>query len=88
MRYLLLGNVGQQMDLDVQREDLRRLQEQATVRRRKFERADHQLAELREEHDQLKFAVAGLLRSLLAKDVLSRDEVGRIIQLVEESAEA
>jgi hypothetical protein len=88
MRFLFLGDIGQQMDLDVQAEQLRQLREQSATRRRAFEKTDHQLDELREEHEQLKFAVAGLVRSLLAKNVLSRDEVGRIVHLVEPVGEA
>jgi hypothetical protein len=88
MRFLFLGDIGQQMDLDVQAEELRRLREQGAIRRRAFERTDHQLDELREEHEQLKFAVAGLVRRLVAKDVLSRDEVSHIIGSVEPAGEA
>ena len=83
MRFLFLGDIGQQMDLDVQREQLRQLREQAAVRRRAFEQVDHQLDVLREEHDQLKLAVAGLVRHLVARDVISRDEVAQIIHLTE-----
>jgi hypothetical protein len=88
MRFLFLGDIGQQMDLDVQARQLRQLREQAATRRRAFERTDHELDELREEHDQLRLAVAGLVRNLVAKGVLSRDEVGKIIHLVEPVAEA
>ena len=80
MRFLFLGDVGQQMDLDTQAEQLRQLREQAAVRRRGLETRDHQLDELQAEHDQLKFAVAGLVRSLVARNVLSREEVAQIIQ--------
>ena len=87
MRFLFLGDVGQQMDLDLHAEQLRQLREQAATRRRSFERTDHQLDELREEHEQLKLAFAALVQSLRAKEVLSKDEVGRIIDLVEPSGE-
>ncbi len=80
MRFLFLGDVGQQMDLDTQAEQLRQLREQAAVRRRGLETRDHQLDELQAEHDQLKFAVAGLVRCLVARNVLTRDEVAQIIQ--------
>ncbi len=80
MRFLFLGDVGQQMDLDTQAEQLRQLREQAAVRRRGLETRDHQLDELQAEHDQLKFAVAGLVRSLVARNVLSREEVAQIIE--------
>jgi hypothetical protein len=87
-RFLFMGDVGQQMDLDVQAAELRQLREQAAVRRRAFERTDHQLEELREEHEHLKFAVAGLVRGLVAKGVLTRDDVGKLIHVVEPAGEA
>ena len=88
MRMFLLGNIGQQLDLDAQAAELQRLREQATTHRRAFERSDHQLDELRDEHEQLKAGVATLVRSLLAKNLISREEVRQITDLADPSADA
>jgi len=87
VRLLFLGDVGQQMDLDVQAEELRRLREQAAVRRRAFERTDHQLDALRQEHEELKLALAGLVRLLANKAVISDDDVRALVGLVEPASE-
>jgi len=58
------------------------------LHRRAFERADHQLDELRDEHEQLKAGVATLVRSLLAKNLISREEVRQITDLADPSADA
>lgn len=84
-RLLLLGNVGQQMDLDVHDVELGRLRQQAAARRRAFERVDHQVDELRQENEQLRLALAGLVRLLVSRNVLTNGDVAQIVGLVESS---
>jgi hypothetical protein len=82
-RLLFLGEGSLQMDIEVQAEELRRLREQARVRKRDFDRADHELDVLKEENDQLKTALGAVVRLLVSKNILSNDEVTRIVGLVE-----
>jgi hypothetical protein len=87
-RLLLLGNVGQQMDLDVHDVELGRLKEQAVARRRAFERIDHQVDAVRQENEQLRLALARVVRLLVTKNVLNDDDVAQIVGLVESSGDA
>ena len=87
-RLLFLGDIGQQMDLDVHEEGLRRLSEQAATRRRAFERTDHQVDALRLENEQLRLALAGVVRLLVSKNVLTTSDVSQVVALVESSGDA
>ena len=82
-RFLFLGDIGQQLDLDVHKAELERLREQSTHQRRAFERADHQLDALQQENNELKVSLAAVVRILAAKGILTDRDVRSVVALTE-----
>ena len=70
-RYLLLGTVGQQFDLEEQRSGLDQLRRQGRIQRVKSQTSARQLEELQDECDQLKLYVAALMRLLTADPIIA-----------------
>jgi hypothetical protein len=76
-RMLLLGDLGQQLDIH----DMRRnLDDQRSVDMSQ----DEQIRALREGNQQLKLAVTALSRLLVSKGVLSSEDVAQIGRAIEE----
>jgi adenylate kinase len=74
---LLLGDLGQQLDIH----DMRRnLDDQRSVDMSQ----DEQIRELRQGNQQLKLAVTALSRLLVSKGVLSSEDVAQIGRAIEE----
>ena len=82
-RYLLLGDLGQQLDLSDQKEELERLR--AEVQRRDPPSLDPTPAirRLQQENDELRLYLAAVIRCLVSKQVISGDELKRIVDLVD-----
>ena len=82
-RYLLLGELGQQLDISDQKVELERLR--AEVQRRDPPSLDPAPAieRLQQENDELRLYLAAVVRCLLAKQVISGDELKRIVDLVD-----
>ncbi|MFT3686687.1 MAG: hypothetical protein QM783_17505 [Phycisphaerales bacterium] len=89
-RMLLLGNVGQQMDLDDVQADLLNLRRElnglhgwgtanAEVDRKQNER----IRDLQKANDELRLCVATLARLLVSKGVVSRDELLTLVSAIE-----
>ena len=76
-RMMLLGNIGQQLDI----EDLRRTFDQQDERDRTQEQS---IQTLWRENQQLKLAVTALSRLLVSKGVLRPEEVQQIGQAIEQ----
>lgn len=76
-RMLLLGDLGQQLDIH----DMRRnLDDQRSVDMSQ----DEQIRELRQGNQQLKLAVTALSRLLVSKGVLSSEDVAQIGRAIDE----
>jgi hypothetical protein len=86
-RMLLLGNIGQQMDLSDQRTELERLERGISVERALREGADEMIGRLRRENNELKLYLAAIVRLLLAKDVVTVDEIRRIVDALDREDE-
>jgi Tfp pilus assembly protein PilO len=81
-RFLLLGNLGQQLDLADQRREMRDLR--AELRRAQRPQADATtLAELRAENDELRLYLTALMRLLAAKGVVTREELEQIVAAID-----
>lgn len=85
-RMLLLGNVGQQMDID----DLTGYLNQAIAelnQNKKFDqRQAEQIAELQAENRELKLYTLGLVRLLRAKGLLTDAEINQLVLAVDDPA--
>jgi hypothetical protein len=82
-RMLLLGDIGQQLDLKDQQSDLEELRTGISIERAMREGADEIIGRLRRENDELKLYLAALVRLLLAKKVVTVDEVKRIVETLD-----
>jgi hypothetical protein len=81
-RYLLLGDLGQQLDLSDQKDQIESLRtELQRARATSGARAD--LGQLRAENDELRLYLAALIRLLTSKGLVSPDELKRIVETVD-----
>jgi len=81
-RFLLLGDLGQQLDLSDQRREMRDLR--AELRRTQRSQADATtLAELRAENDELRLYLTALMRLLATKGVVTREELEQIVAAID-----
>ena len=84
-RMMLLGDVGQQLDIqDVGRAvgELQRFMDQTENMDRRQERS---IEDLRRENHELKLYLATLVKLLVAKGVIKQEEVDAAVQAVEKT---
>ena len=84
-RMMLLGNVGQQLDIG----DLENAVEQMRgdfAQKDEVDREQGQeIAQLKNENHELKLYLATLIRLLVSKGVLNQEEVGAIVSAIEKT---
>jgi hypothetical protein len=90
-RMLLLGNVGQQMDLDDVQADLMNLRRElnglhgwGTANAEVDRKQNDRIRELQKSNDELRMCVATLARLLVTKGVVSRDEMQTLVSAIEQ----
>ena len=81
-RYLLLGDLGQQLDLSDQKEELVRLRAELE-RRGSSPDASAALKNLQAENDELRLYLAAVIRCLVSKQVLTAGELKQIVDVVD-----
>jgi hypothetical protein len=83
-RTLLLGDIGNRLDIADSEEDIRRLR--AGLQRKELRDLDQdeRLEALAKENEQLKLYLVALLRLLVKKRVLSSDELSSFVALIDE----
>lgn len=84
--YLLLGDLGQQLDIMQQREEMQRLR--AAVAEAKSAPAassvhDERIAQLEAEIDEMRLYVVAMMRLLLSKELVSREDLERMLKMVD-----
>lgn len=82
-RMLLLGNVGQQLDLADHRAALDQLNSGISIERAMREGADEMIGRLRRENNEIKLYLAAVVRLLLAKNLVTVDEIRRIVDALD-----
>ena len=82
-RYFLLGNLGQQLDLSDHEAEIEQLRRQIANRDFSEETSAQRLDWLRQENEELKLYLVSLMRLLISKGVVSREEVGRMVEAVD-----
>lgn len=84
-RMMLLGNVGQQLDI----QDVERAVGQLQAALRETDQLDRKqersIDDLRKENHELKLYLATLVKLLVAKGVIRQDEVDAAVQAVEKT---
>lgn len=82
-RMLLLGDVGQQMDLRDQKDALEELQTSIGIERAMREGADDLIGRLRRDNQELKLYLAAVVRLMLAKKLVTTAEIKNIVDALD-----
>ena len=82
-RYFLLGNLGQQLDLSDHEAEIAQLRSEIANRSFGEETSSQRLDWLRQENEELKLYLVSLMRLLVSKGVVSREEVQRMVEAVD-----
>lgn len=83
-RTLLLGDVGNQLDIQDATRDIEQLKRTIQLDRNTDRSQDMQIQALTKESDELKLYLSSLIRLLVKKGVLSKDEVTSFVDLIDE----
>ena len=84
-RMMLLGNVGQQLDIQDLENAINQMQADV-AQAQNLERTEEQsLDELRSENHELKLYLATLVKLLVVKGVIRQEEVDTAVQAIEQN---
>ena len=81
--FLLVGDMGQQLDLTAQGEELGRLGRSLAKRRAKDLDQDAEIAALAQENLNLKLGLAALVRLLAARGVVRAEEIADLVHVLD-----
>ena len=84
-RTLLLGNVGNRMDIDDVERDVRQLCGRLRVQSRVDTDQDSRIDMLEAENCELKLYLAAVIRLLISKGAVHREEFARFVDLIDRS---
>lgn len=82
-RTLLLGDVGNRLDIGDCEADIRELKMALMQMHHEDQSQDVELVRLRRENDELKLTLAAVVRLLTSKGVVSAAEVGRMVEAID-----
>ncbi|MFO8013231.1 MAG: hypothetical protein R6X20_07990 [Phycisphaerae bacterium] len=82
-RMLLLGDIGQQLDLQDQKAELERMRREMQAEGLNPQTSGARLERLEEANDELRLYLAAVVRLLVTKGVVSRNEVLDVVQAVD-----
>lgn len=82
-RTLLLGDIGNRLDIDDVEQDVESVKQHLQDQRSIDNSQDAALSRLQKENDDLKLCISGLLRLLVSKNVVTTDERNRFVNLVD-----
>ena len=83
LRWLFLGDLGQQLDLSDQQAEIEGLRSQLESRHAHGLTDEARLNLLQRENDELSLYVAALLRLLIAKKVATADEIKTLVDMLD-----
>jgi len=82
-RYFLLGDLGQQLDLSDQKEEIDRLREEMLRSRSSGPGSADEFIRLQAENDELRLYLAAVIRILISKRVVTQSEVKQIVDAID-----
>jgi hypothetical protein len=82
-RWLLLGDLGQQLDLADHEADIERLRQELRSKQADSASVEERLDKLQRENDELKLYLAAVLRLLISKNIATPDDIKTVIAAVE-----
>jgi hypothetical protein len=84
-RYFLLGNLGQQLDLQDREREMRDLRDNLDSHQSRDQQQDEWIRFLETENKELKLYVTGLVRLLVRKNLVTQEEIQEMVRAVEAS---
>ena len=82
-RWLILGDISQQLDISDQKRELERMRGELHARRLASKSTGARLDRLQEENEELKLYMAALIRLVLAKRVATIEDVKLIVDAID-----
>ncbi len=82
-RYLLLGNLGQQLDLSDQEEEIENLKNELRRSRGSGAEVSEGIARLQGEVDEMRLYLAALVRLLVSKGLVTQEEIKRFVDVID-----
>ena len=82
-RTFLLGDIGNRLDIADTERDVAGLRRRLASKSRIDRGQDERLEELENENDQLKLYLASLIRLLVSKGTLSKDEITTFVEIID-----
>lgn len=82
-RMLLLGNLGQQMDIDDLETSIRQSKRMMAENARAVEDVQASIIQLQVENDQLKLYLAAVVRILMDRGLTTEADVRRLVQVID-----
>lgn len=82
-RTFLLGDVGNRMDISDCEKDIRVLKESLMAMHQEEHEVDSELRVVQMENNQLKLYIAAMIRLLISKEVLSKDEIQGMVDIID-----
>lgn len=82
-RWFFLGDLGQQLDLADQQEQIESLERQLQSRQAIPSSVEERLAVLQRESDELKLYLAAVMRMMVAKKIATADEIKTLVTAVD-----
>jgi hypothetical protein len=84
-RMMLMGNVGQQLDIQDIESAVGRMQSALAETQVLDRRQEHSIDDLRKENHELKLYLATLVKLLVAKGVIRQEEIDSAVNAVEKT---
>ena len=82
-RTFLLGDVGNRLDISDCEEDIRVLKESLMEIHHEGQTIDSELSSVQRENDCLKLYLAAITRLLISKDLLSKEEIEKMVDIID-----
>ncbi len=82
-RYLLLGSLGQQLDLSDQRAEIDQLRNELRTARVAGPAGPGPIRQLQQENDELRLYIAALVRILVNKRVVTAEELREVVEAID-----
>jgi hypothetical protein len=82
-RTFFLGDIGNRLDIADCEEDVKVLKESLMQFHQEGQSQDAEIWAVQRENDQLKLYIASMIRLLMSKGVLSRDEIQKMVEIID-----
>jgi hypothetical protein len=82
-RTLLLGDIGNRLDIDDVEQNVAAVQRHLEDQREVDANQDATLSRLQKENDDLKMCMCGLLRLLVSKNVVTTEELNKFANMID-----